>query len=205
MNRENQKAARPVERAWVNSEQGFLILDRSFKPIAFNWDAVLILTYPERPARNQKPDLRVPEEILQDIRTISAAGTSRIVTRFKAGKRTYICQASVLHSYEENLSDPAVALLLQRRSSAPEAIQAVAAHFNLTGREREALEGIALGLSSKELAKRMGISPNTVKAYLHLITVKMGVTTRAGIVAKVLEHNPAIGRSEFTAASSNIK
>jgi DNA-binding CsgD family transcriptional regulator len=34
----------------------------------------------------------------------------------------------------------------------------------------------------------MAISPNTVKAFLRLIMIKMGVTTRAGIVAKILDH-----------------
>lgn len=203
MNRENQKASGPLERAWANSELGLLILDLTLRPLAFNWDAALILSYPERPVRNQKLDLRIPEEILHDIRRIGSAGPIRIVTHFKAGRRSYLCQANLLDSCSENSSGPAIALLLQRQSSAPEAIHQVAAHFNLTGREREALEGIAMGLSSKELAKRMGISPNTVKAYLHLIMVKMGVTTRAGIVAKVLKHNPARARSEFAIATSS--
>ena len=44
-----------------------------------------------------------------------------------------------------------------------------------------------LGLTSKEVAIRMNISPNTVKAFLRLVMGKMGVTTRAGIVAKLLE------------------
>lgn len=70
-----------------------------------------------------------------------------------------------------------------------EAIYKVAAEFNLTEREREALSGISLGLTIKELAKQMKISPHTVKAYLRVIMVKMGVSTRAAIVAKILEHS----------------
>ncbi len=200
MSRENEQVTKPVERAWANSELGLVVLDPSLKPMAFNWDAALILSYPERPSRNQKLDLRIPDEILQDIRQIGSTGPIRVMTRFNAGRRRYICHANVLDSYDGDSVRPAIALLLQRRSSAPEAIHEVAAHFNLTGREREALEGIAMGLRSKELATRMGISPNTVKAYLHLIMVKMGVTTRAGIVAKVLEHNPANGRNGLAVA-----
>jgi hypothetical protein len=48
------------------------------------------------------------------------------------------------------------------------------------------LRGISLGLSSKVMADRMDISPNTVKAFLRLIMIKMGVTSRAGIVANIL-------------------
>jgi DNA-binding CsgD family transcriptional regulator len=42
------------------------------------------------------------------------------------------------------------------------------------------------GLTSKEIAQRMGISPNTVKAFLRLVMVKMGVSTRSGIVGKIV-------------------
>jgi DNA-binding CsgD family transcriptional regulator len=42
------------------------------------------------------------------------------------------------------------------------------------------------GLTSKEIAARMSISPNTVKAFLRLVMVKMGVSTRSGIVGRVV-------------------
>jgi len=37
----------------------------------------------------------------------------------------------------------------------------------------------------------MSISPNTVKAFLRLVMFKMGVTSRCGVVGKILAH--AIG------------
>ena len=40
--------------------------------------------------------------------------------------------------------------------------------------------------SKKEIAIRMNISPNTVKAFLRLVMVKMGVSTRSGIVGRVV-------------------
>jgi DNA-binding CsgD family transcriptional regulator len=42
------------------------------------------------------------------------------------------------------------------------------------------------GLTSKQIADRMTISTNTVKAFLRLIMIKMGVSTRAGIVGKAV-------------------
>jgi DNA-binding CsgD family transcriptional regulator len=35
----------------------------------------------------------------------------------------------------------------------------------------------------------MGISPNTVKAFLRLVMVKMGVSTRSGIVGRFVASN----------------
>jgi len=63
----------------------------------------------------------------------------------------------------------------------------VAAQFRLSQRERETMELLVRGFTSKEIAHRMRISPNTVKAFLRLIMVKMNVTTRSGLVARVFD------------------
>jgi DNA-binding CsgD family transcriptional regulator len=59
--------------------------------------------------------------------------------------------------------------------------------FRLTKREWQAVQLLAQGLTSKEIASRMGISPNTVKVFLHLAMVKTGVSTRSGIIGKLLQ------------------
>jgi DNA-binding NarL/FixJ family response regulator len=45
---------------------------------------------------------------------------------------------------------------------------------------------LAEGFCSKEIAARMKISPNTVKAFVHLVMVKMSVSTRSGIIGKLV-------------------
>jgi DNA-binding CsgD family transcriptional regulator len=62
----------------------------------------------------------------------------------------------------------------------------VSSQFGLTRREQETIQLLLQGLTSKEIAERMGISPNTVKAFLRLVMVKMGVSTRSGIVGKIV-------------------
>jgi DNA-binding CsgD family transcriptional regulator len=41
-------------------------------------------------------------------------------------------------------------------------------------------------MTTKEIAGSMKVGPNTVKTYLRLIMTKMRVTTRAGIIGKIL-------------------
>ena len=48
-------------------------------------------------------------------------------------------------------------------------IPSAAQQFGLTRREQETVELLTLGLTSKEIASRMNISPNTVKAFFRLI------------------------------------
>lgn len=189
--RQQQDSGNRPQRRWVPSEVGLIIVDASLRPIAFNSEAALILNYPERPNVEQELTLRIPEEVLTSIRGRAPSDLTPIVSNFRAGKRRYTCQAYVMISRSESLTGPVMALLLQRNASTIEAVYEVANQYNLTGREREALEGISAGLTSKELAKQMNISPNTVKAYLRIIMVKMGVNSRAAIVARILEQSAA--------------
>jgi NarL family two-component system response regulator YdfI len=62
-------------------------------------------------------------------------------------------------------------------SEGPESI------LDLTDREQEVLNAVALGERSKEIAIRLGISERTVKAYLASIYNKMGVDSRAAAIA----------------------
>ena len=63
----------------------------------------------------------------------------------------------------------------------------IAPEFNLTERERETVGFLVEGLTSKAIAAHMNISPNTVKAFIRLVMVKMDVSTRSGIVGKILK------------------
>jgi DNA-binding NarL/FixJ family response regulator len=58
----------------------------------------------------------------------------------------------------------------------PELIEA------LTGREMEILQLLALGLTNKQIALRLGISAHTVKFHLSSIFNKMGTTNRTETV-----------------------
>jgi DNA-binding CsgD family transcriptional regulator len=67
--------------------------------------------------------------------------------------------------------------------------------FGLTAREEETVQLLVEGLTSKEIATRMKISPNTVKGFIRLIMVKMNVFTRSGIIGKILETERMKGNS----------
>jgi DNA-binding CsgD family transcriptional regulator len=57
----------------------------------------------------------------------------------------------------------------------------------LTPREVEVLAALSDGLSNKEAARRLGISPNTVKFHVEALFRKLGAGTRAEAVAKGLK------------------
>ncbi|WP_081688684.1 LuxR C-terminal-related transcriptional regulator [Inquilinus limosus] len=59
----------------------------------------------------------------------------------------------------------------------------------LTVRERELLERLAEGLSNEGLARRFGLSPNTVKFHLRNLYEKLGAANRAQAVAVLLQRD----------------
>jgi DNA-binding NarL/FixJ family response regulator len=52
----------------------------------------------------------------------------------------------------------------------------------LTAREREVLDWLALGLSNRAIAERLGISEHTVKFHVASLYGKLGVSSRAEAV-----------------------
>ena len=59
----------------------------------------------------------------------------------------------------------------------------------LTPRERETLRLIATGLSTRQMAKRLGVSERTVEAHVRTLYRKMGVRTRVQAVSAAAHMN----------------
>jgi DNA-binding NarL/FixJ family response regulator len=93
-------------------------------------------------------------------------------------------------SQAKDHADPSIAVLLERVPSGLVSLSQVSQQFNLTQREREVLEYLLQALSSKEIANRMNVSPNTVKAFLRLIMTKMGVSSRSAVMRKIIMTQP---------------
>ena len=68
---------------------------------------------------------------------------------------------------------------------APDLAPLVALAYRLTGREEEVLQFLARGLSTLEMAQRLGISPHTVRDHVKALFAKVRVRSRAELVARV--------------------
>ncbi|MCS7038628.1 MAG: response regulator [Anaerolineae bacterium] len=66
------------------------------------------------------------------------------------------------------------------------ATEAPTDRFGLTAREAEVLDLLVQGLTNRQIAEQLVISPNTVKRHLQAIFAKLGVTTRSAAVAKAI-------------------
>jgi DNA-binding CsgD family transcriptional regulator len=172
------------------SVAGFLLTDFLLNPISFNAEAIEILSYPEKLADLARSELFLTEKIRSTLISPRPSGESRFVTEFRSGRRRYFCRTFIVDSAAKEPFRPSIAILLERGPSGLVPLSRVCQQFRLTQREREVLEFLLQGMSSKVIASRMNLSPSTVKAFLRLIMIKTGSSSRSGIVGKILMTQP---------------
>ena len=161
---------------------GLILLDSSLNPVYCNSEALRILAYPKAPPK--APSAKFLESIRSIIGKKLGVNDLPVAVHFTSGRRRYLWRTFVLEPESTGRdSSPAIAIMLERQRWT---LMDLAARFQLTDREMEAIQHLADGLTSKEIAHRMNISPNTVKASLRLIMLKMGVTTRSGVIGKLI-------------------
>lgn len=164
---------------------GFLLLDSRMSPILANPAAAQILAYPESPECQRNLSSYLTSRIRSRLFAGHQNGTP-LVVRFQSGRRTYSCRSFRVTGMADGNSQASLVVLLERESTRSAPLLRLSERFHLTNREQEVAQLLLQGLTSKEIGVRMQISPNTVKAFLRLIMVKMGVSTRSGIVGKAL-------------------
>ena len=163
-----------------------MIVDSAGRLLSVNAEAVQILSYPEtsRNGAAQQRALGLKIEALLDgnAGSVRPDGTSEFVS----GRRRYECRTLPLKAEEGSPLRPRAALLFER-IEAPRLPASVPERYQLTPREAEVVELLMRGLTSKEIASRLQLSPNTVKSFLRLVMLKMGVGTRSGIVGRLFQ------------------
>lgn len=157
-------------------------------PIVVNRTAVEILSYPEKPENTKGFRNSLVAKIRSALLTRLPSNGSPLVAEFRSGKRLYLCRAFLVESPGKEHEQATIAVILERGvgSRSLSLLRAASERFHLTDREEEVLQFLLEGLTSKEIGDRMKISPNTVKAFLRLIMMKMGASTRSGIVGKAM-------------------
>ena len=169
------------------SAEAFLLFDPSMNPVFVSRLAVEVLLYPHKVELQKNLDTTLSGEIRGKLVWAKFSGSPGLVDRLQSGKRLYQCRAVRVNAIDGSDSPSSIAVFLERGTSRAIPLAQVAENFKLTSREQDVLQYLSEGgLTTKEIAARIRISPNTVKSFLRSIMLKMGVTTRSGIVGKAI-------------------
>lgn len=170
------------------SEAGFLLLDSAYRLVYATPEAVQILTYRDHRRSDTPPEVLLPDRLramLPPQRNKNRFTKSASQIEFISGKRHYLCRAFNFPVRSSGPPQANTALVLERVLACCPNVAEIAKEFHLARRERETVELLMLGLSNKELARRMNLSVNTVKTLLRLTMTKMEASDRSEILGKI--------------------
>jgi len=169
------------------SSSGFILADLSLWPIYADNTAFQILNYSNEQSgaadwkacvqKRLQLIFQDPQHRLDDSVTLAP---------LVSGRRRYLCRSFVLDIPQDDSQCQLVALLMERPVQLHAGLLEANRRFQLSPRESETVRHLTEGLTTKEIAQRMNVSPNTVKQFVRLIMSKMSVTTRSGILGKLL-------------------
>ncbi len=174
---------------------GFLLLDASLRPLYASEEALAILAYPGVPSKTNAFGNSLRSRILSLLHSNgnhNGFSPSKFLNEVASGKRRYQLRAFSVKSNLGNGRGPAVALLLERNHRNALNLETVVRKFRLTPREKETVDLLIQDLSAKQIASRMGISPNTAKAFLRSVMIKVGAENRTGIIGRILQASKAM-------------
>ena len=165
----------------THAAAGFILADAKCKLIYANLEAKRILAYPEAPVGFELAWTALQKRIFPLLTKQNSSSTAYL--ELMSGRREYIFRVfPLINSQDGRSCGTALAVLLERGGAASHVVAKVCERFNLTPRELESVEFLVKGLTNKEIATRMNISPNTVRTFLRTVMLKLGVSTRSGIV-----------------------
>lgn len=175
----------PLEPVNASSREGVVVTDSNLSLIAADSGATSIF----RQLRDHSAadnSWALPAEIAAAIRHCQIRAGNTAILTVPGDSAMYKCRVFFARTRSGETPDLLITVHFQRLSSANELIEHLARRYDLTDREAQTLHLMALGLAGKEIALRLKISPNTVKVFIRLVMVKMGVTTRAAVMARLL-------------------
>jgi DNA-binding CsgD family transcriptional regulator len=163
--------------AAASAGTGLLLVDLGLNPVYMNHAAAQILQYPH-------VGLGDANAVMQERIRSMLAGSPPALSVL-SGRRRYTCQPFLLDPSDMDGRATMLGIVMERRPRPPIELAEMCRRFRLSPRERETVEHLLTGLTNREVAQRMHVSPNTVKQFVRLIMTKMGVATRSGIVGKI--------------------
>ncbi len=163
----------------------------------YNEEAWRVLNYPVPPEKVSEPSVDVSalcmkwKKMFDEGQEVSVGRGSGpeggIIDIIKSGRRHYAIRAVVLSGTPSSEDNEKQYLFILERTG-PEKMQLaiIFRNLGLNKREQEIVRLLLAGLGNKEIADSLGLSLNTIKGYLKLMSRKLGVSTRTGIIAAIL-------------------
>jgi DNA-binding CsgD family transcriptional regulator len=189
--------AEPQKKRVKQSQPSAFVLFRpgegSKEALSYNEDAWRILTFSLSPAEGDSDPLsdifahcskwaKSLERGTTEHETGEGLGTeTRLIDIIQSGRRRYGVRSVVLTGLPKEQRQ--YLFILERAPVESAHLEILFRSYHLNNREKAIVRLLLVGNSNKEIADSLGLSLNTIKGYMKLLTRKLKVSGRSGIVA----------------------
>jgi DNA-binding CsgD family transcriptional regulator len=134
---------------------------------------------------------RLDETLKEAINTGTQSSPSGYIDLLKSARRKYTVRGSLLvrghpDRKGKKSEEGFYLFILERIDSEDALLKPLFRHWKLNNRERQIIQLLLNDKSNKEIASHMELSQNTVKGYMKLLMRRLDVSSRAGILARLL-------------------
>lgn len=169
---------------------GLLLFTFDAEPKLLSWNSVAWQILHHRNDHGQLQKIRKALRILSKTRLkpkspLDSRAGRLMQVAFSSGRCPYGLRAFLLDNQPKG-QPPLVAVLLEQINPNRLDLRKAQRLFGLSPRETEAIQALQNGMTDKEIASALGISPETARGYLKTIRAKLGVSTRTAVVHKLL-------------------
>jgi DNA-binding CsgD family transcriptional regulator len=181
-----------------------VLLNSSYTPLYVSTEAARILFYPKQPPPIATAAAAISGAVRRLIAGGSPQGESGRFGYMNCGERSYLWNVTRCDEWTSN-ETPWNYVLMLRRAELPEAkIKTICQQFHLSPRQEQTLAYLFQGLTSKEIAGFLDLSPHTVKIHIRALMTKLQVTTRTALVGRVLAASEQTNFGEAALQSDDL-
>ena len=178
------------------------------------WSTLSMTALPPSHGMDPKPDFSTLCAKWKKILDIRMEGTSpggektspvRFVDLYQSRRRRYAVLGLILRDSEGGLGKQESHYLFILERFSPEGVNftLLCRQWHLNRREGELVRLLMADKGNKEIADALGLSLNTVKGYLKLLMRRLGVSTRAGIIGRLMTGRMPVRREETPTPSKH--
>jgi DNA-binding CsgD family transcriptional regulator len=178
------------------AQSGLLVFTPLMELVHINEEAMLLATQLTKTRTGHAASGILPHEIVKFCEEIVARLVKRVDAkewehfelRHMIGLPTYPLLLRGFGLPDNSPAQARIMILMERISLRGNfRIEPTVSRYNLTKREEQVLHQLAKGLTNKEIANDLEITENTVKEHIKRLMHKMQVTTRTGLLSRILQ------------------
>lgn len=173
----------------MTEQAAVVLLNSTYSPLYVSTEAARLLLYPAKVEDMSLAATAIAGKVQEMIATGSRKEGDYRYGFLESAGRAYMWNVTRCDEWTATDTPWNYVLMIRAAELPQDKIKTITRQFNLAPRQEQVLAYLFQGLTSKEIANFMDLSPHTVKIHIRALMNKLQVTTRTALVGRVLSAN----------------